>query len=161
VHDLLVFWNEVCDNMLRATDDDTAKELLKVQFKLLEKKHEQYCERIQKRLQLVDSKEAKGIDEALVDYYFEILATEKRLANCQDRLDTMIKNAPDHHEYLKKIKDWPESKKRVILEMERQLGDYKPDKDDAFCPKQFGNGIVLSRPQFKRAPKKQEKLPAG
>ena len=42
---LFVFWNEVCDNMLRATDEETAKGLLKVQFKILEKKQEKLFDR--------------------------------------------------------------------------------------------------------------------
>ena len=91
VHDILVFWNEVCDNMLRATDEPTAKDLLAVQFKQLEEKHKSFEPRIKK---ITDNMktflEAKELDNALVDHYYEMKATDQRIRNTQKLLDKLI-----------------------------------------------------------------------
>jgi hypothetical protein len=144
IHDLLVFWNEVCDNMVRATNEETAAELLKVQFKLLSKKQERLKERLDNRFRDVKKPDATELEEGLLDYYDEIVATETRLKNCQMRLQKIIDVTPNHDE-LTKVKDWPNSRKTFSLV---PLQDYTPRKEDPTCPKQFGTGLVPMRPQF-------------
>src|SRR5262245_34335904 len=90
VHDMLVFWNEVCDNILRANDNATAKELVDVQFKILEKKHEKIKDRFEKRFRDLDKATAKELDNALLDYYYEIRDTNARVTNTLKRLDAVI-----------------------------------------------------------------------
>jgi hypothetical protein len=151
-HDLVVFWNEVCDNMVRATSEEKAGELLKVQFKLLGKKQETLKERFEKRLKDLKKDDAKELDEALLDYYDEIVATEKRLKNCQSYLQKIIDATPSHAE-LVKVRDWPNSKK-VFNQV--PLLDFEPRKGDPNCPKDdhFFTGMVPKRPQFTFANKK-------
>jgi len=148
VHDLLVFWNEVCDNMLRATNEETAKELLKVQFKLLDKKYEVLKDRVTKRLKDLTKDEAKELENALLDYYYEIKATEERLENRQKGLQALISGTTDHAS-LTKILNWPESKRDFN---KISLDKYMPTRADQLDPNrptQFGNGLVMARPQLK------------
>jgi hypothetical protein len=141
-HDLVVFWNEVCDNMLRATDDESAKDLLKVQFKLLEKRQDTLRKRAENRAKEIDKADATDLEDALVDYYYEILATEKRLAKCQDILNGIIAATPSH-QHLEQVRDWPTSKREFD---KIYIGKYQPTEKDQ--PKQFGTGLVLKRPNF-------------
>jgi hypothetical protein len=122
-HDLLVFWNE---------------------FKLLGKKHENLKERFDKSLKDMKRPEAIELEDALIDYYDEIVATETRLKNCQLRLQKIIDVTPNHDE-LAKVRDWPNSKK---IFHQVPLLDFTPRKGDANYPKQFGTGLVPMRPQL-------------
>ena len=149
-HDLLVFWNEVCDNMVRATNEEKAADLLKVQFKILSKKHENLKERFDKRLKDLRKPDAAELEDALIDYYDEIMATETRLKNCQLRLQKIIDATPNHDE-LAKVRDWPNSKK---IFNQVPLLEFTPRKGDANYPKQFGTGLVPLRPQL-IAPKRK------
>jgi uncharacterized protein YabN with tetrapyrrole methylase and pyrophosphatase domain len=145
MHDLLVFWNEVCDNMVRATNEETAADLLKVQFKLLGKKQENLQERVTKRFMDFKKAEAIELEEALLDYCDEIKATEKRLESCQKRLQNIIDVTPSHAE-LAKVRDWPNNRK-VFDKV--SLMDFTPRKDDANYPKPIiKTGLVPPRPQF-------------
>jgi hypothetical protein len=149
VHDLVVFWNEVCDNMLKATNEDIAKDLVKVEFMLLDKKFEKIKERVERISREFGKAEANDLEDAFLDYCDEIEATEKRLTNCQARLKAII-DASSSHDNLAKILDWPAKRKAFHT---IALGDYMPVKDlkDPLRPKQFGNGMFPARPQFKKS----------
>jgi hypothetical protein len=156
VHDLLVFWNEVCDNMLRATDEETAKGLLKVQFKILKKKQEKLYDRATNCLRDVGKEEAKDLETGLLDYYDEIVATEERLKNCVKNLNKIIESSSEH-DSLAKIRDWPKDMKTFSG---LTLGRYTPTSNlqDPARPKQFGVGLVPMYPQLTPSQPKQKKL---
>jgi hypothetical protein len=145
MHDLLVFWNEVCDNMVRATNEETAADLLKVQFNLLGKKHENLQTRLTNYFKDFKKPEAIELENALLDYCDEIKATEKRLENCQMHLQKIIDVTPSHNELLK-VRDWPNSRK--IFDKVSMM-EFAPVKGDANCPKPIiKTGLVPQRPQF-------------
>jgi hypothetical protein len=152
-HDMLVFWNEVCDNMLRATDEDSAKEVLDVHFKILEEKHKKFDDRIKKLTDNMDKLDAKDLDNALIDYYYEMKATSQRITNTQKILDGIMRNTKGPTTNLKAVRDWPDAKKKFGTV---QLGKFNPDETN-----KFGGGLVLPRPQFtkKKDPNAQPEAP--
>jgi hypothetical protein len=115
IHDCLVFWNEVCDYMLLANDDETAKTMLEVEFKCLKLKHDNLKERIDKRLKNnVDDDQKREYNGAFLDYYDEKVATGQRLYHARQRIDGVIagikeKDASASTDNLAKLRDWPKS----------------------------------------------------
>jgi hypothetical protein len=155
VHDLLVFWNEVCDNLLRATDDEKAKDMLAVQFKVLKKKHEKLYERTTNCFKDVGREEAKDLEATLLDYHEEIVATDERLKNCVARLKKTI-DSTSENDHLTKILEWLKDKKTFGGV---GLGKYTPttDSQDPAAPKQFGVGLLPKYPQFTQSQPKLKK----
>jgi hypothetical protein len=152
VHDVLVFWNETCDNMLKATDEERAKELLKVQFKMLDKRYFKIKERMDKFGQAMKKEDAKELESVLLDYYHETVATNERLMNCQKRLEQVIANSPEH-DALSQILKWSESKKDFD---KTALGDFQPTKGAPALSeaKKKGQGLVPPWPQFAKPAQK-------
>jgi hypothetical protein len=111
VHDLLVFWNEIADNQLRATDNDTAKQLMETNFKALKARHSSIKERMEKRfLTLEKDKELKkDLQFALCDYYEEARATAQRLHSVRKRMDVIIAAISNENDkkYLIEVRDFP------------------------------------------------------
>jgi len=155
-HDMIVFWNEVCDNMLKATDEETAKKLLEVQFKVLEKKHETIRLRAEKKFTNFDKDDAMDVENALMDFKVEIEAVEQRLKNTKERVLAIIAQMPnpDSCINLKKIANWADSGKKVFNVQD--YGKYMPNlRTKDVKPKQLGKGLVPARPNFefkKQAP---------
>src|SRR3954470_970804 len=91
VHDLVVFWNEVCDNMLKATDEESAKKLLEVQFKLLDAKFESLKARTEKLfINGYDKQEALALEDSLMDYRRECEAVAIRLDKSKERVEKIM-----------------------------------------------------------------------
>ncbi len=114
IHDCLVFWNEVCDYMLLANDDESAKRLLDAEFKCLKLKHENIKDRLEKRLKNPDQEVKDEYNGAWLDYYDEKVATGKRLYNSLERLDSVMqelrkKDNSASTEFLTKLHDWPKT----------------------------------------------------
>jgi hypothetical protein len=111
VHDLLVFWNEVADNQLRATNNDTAKELLETNFKALKARHGSIKERMEKKFNTLkkDKDMQKDLKYALLDYYDECVGTAKRLHSIRKRMDVMIAaiSREDDKKFLIQVRDFP------------------------------------------------------
>jgi hypothetical protein len=142
--------------MIRATDEETAKGLVKVQFKLLGKKYEKLHDRIEKAAREIDKANARQLEDALLDYYYEIEATSKRLENCVKRLDDIIKANPSHDNLtvIRKFADKADFDKI-------SLGDWMPKKGYKAAPgepHEFSHGLVPARP-VKKATGKPVNLP--
>ena len=134
---MLVFWNEVCDNMLRVKDEKTATALYTVQFKVLGKKQEDIKKRAEEKLkEMKTSVEAKELDAALIDSYDEILAIQKRLKECTERLEQVKKNAEGDTTHIKAIQIWYKDK----MEFGINPGQFKAH------PKWDMKGLVPKRP---------------
>jgi hypothetical protein len=137
--------------MIRATDEETAKDLVKVQFKLLSKKYDKLHDRIEKAAREIDKANARELENALLDYYYEIDATNKRLENCVKRLDNLIQADPSHVNLtaIRKFADKADFDKI-------SLGDWMPNKGYKAAPgepHQFSHGLVPARPMKKGASK--------
>ncbi len=163
VHDLVVFWNEVCDNTLKATDEETAKKLLEVEFKLLDAKCDALKARCQKVITNYDKDDAIGLENALMDYKIEIEAVEKRLLNARERIEKIRAAAPspDDTPNLKKIMTWPDTRKTFH---QYDYGKYMPnlrvrkDQEANIIPKQLARGLVPARPNIElKKPKEKDK----
>jgi hypothetical protein len=110
IHDLLVFYNEVCDNQLRCTDEESAKEFIEGgRHKMLKERFDSIKERIKNRTQGIEKDKEMQLDlkNALLDYYDETVATHKRMQNAWKRLNVVcdgISNE-DNKKNLIKVRD--------------------------------------------------------
>ena len=151
VHDLVVLWNEVCDNMLKATDEETAKKLLEVQFKVLEKKYDSVKARCEKKFMNFEKDDAIDLEDTLMDFRIEIEAVEKRLQNAKERVEKIIAAAPDPDKTvnLKKIASWVDTKARFNT---INYGSFTPNVQVAdfkeITPKQVGFKLMPAQAKF-------------
>jgi hypothetical protein len=153
LHDLLVFWNEVCDNMVRATDEAAAKQIFDTQFKVLSRRYEKEMKpRCEQWYKDINKEKAQDIENAMLDYWDELFATFKRMNACEERLKEIIAKTDDHV-YLEKIMNWSDTKKNFN---KTQMGDYDSNKKEIANPvKQADNGLVPPRPQLDQTKKKK------
>ena len=140
LHEMLVFWNEVCDNTLRVTDDKSAQDLMLNQLKILDKQHVDIKERANKALGTYkENAQFESLNNALLDSYYEIEATLKRVKKCRERLINLSKASGQNTSIFAVLK-WIEERKDFN---NISLGSFSPNPQDPKAPKQIGEGLIL------------------
>jgi hypothetical protein len=146
-HDSLAFWNEVCDNMALVTDEDSAKRIKELQFdKLLEEKSKALAARYDKRMRELDRIEKAELDDILLDYYYEIVATKKRIENSKKRLAAMQGGVAN---YAGAIITHVDAWQKMMENWGSQIGGPAADKG----PVQFSKGVAPLRQSLTAAKK--------
>jgi hypothetical protein len=90
-HDMVAFYNEILDTMLRTNDEETAKDVMAIQAKLYKSKFERLKDRREKRSSDLNQLEYLEWEEAYLDYYDEITATMERSKHAAERLQALIR----------------------------------------------------------------------
>jgi hypothetical protein len=113
-HDILAFYNEVADVMLRTDDEETAKEVMAIQNKLYKAKWDRIKDRLAKRVDQMDKEQREDMANAFLDYYDEMKATADRLTHATARLKAVIaaineKDSSASTASLKSLADLPNS----------------------------------------------------
>jgi len=149
IHDCLVFFNEVCDYQLRAVDEESAKRLNEVEFKVLKVKNEALKERIKMRFANIDKEQKKDYNDAWLDYYDEKVATGYRVNRSVNRLDAIIRNTSGPKEELTKVRDFPKS---MLIDGAGTAGDSNAMFGRLITTQSanMGDGLVPNRFEFKK-----------
>lgn len=108
-HDLLVFYNEVCDNQVLIYDEQSATEFMTGgKYKVLKDRWEAIKNRVKDRLPANDLQKDKELRDNLIDaeldYYDEAVATHKRMHSCYKRLDGICESISQENQKKNLIK---------------------------------------------------------